>query len=379
MNKENRKKILFNTVNITNWIGGIYYVKNIINLIMHSEKLRTQYEIHLLVSSKNRDVFKEYENIIVIKEIDIRNNYLEGIYFVFYMLKNKIDYWYAVSSNIIERVLVSKAIFWIPDFQYLYFPEYFSSVEKKIRDHYARYISKKKNYLVLSSNAAYEDFREFYKNSESTCIVVHFTSDIVNIVSSISQDEEKEILKKYKLKRNNYIYIPNQFWQHKNHLVVLQMIEKYMSKRKSNVQFVFTGQMYDYRNKEYAELIERYFTKNELKDNIKNLGLIDRREQLIIMKNAMFLIQPSLFEGWGTVLEDAKVLDKRVILSDIKVHIEQKYEKCILFKKDSADDLMNKVIFFMGQPNTDNMNEGIKRFHRDSKEYARKLEKVFLK
>ena len=40
---------------------------------------------------------------------------------------------------------------------------------------------------------------------------------------------------------------------------------------------------------------------------------------------------------------------------------------------------MNKVIFFVGQPNTDNMNDGIKRFHRDSKEYARKLEKVFLK
>lgn len=43
--------------------------------------------------------------------------------------------------------------------------------------------------------------------------------------------------------------------------------------------------------------------------SIRLLGFVERTEQLCIMKNAAFIVQPSLCEGWGTVLEDAKVLD----------------------------------------------------------------------
>ena len=50
--------------------------------------------------------------------------------------------------------------------------------------------------------------------------------------------------------------------------------------------------------------------------SIRLLGFVERTEQLCIMKNAAFIVQPSLCEGWGTVLEDAKVLDKAVLLSD---------------------------------------------------------------
>jgi hypothetical protein len=41
------------------------------------------------------------------------------------------------------------------------------------------------------------------------------------------------------------------------------------------------------------------------------------------MNNCRAVIQPSLFEGWSTVVEDAKALNKWVILSDIAVHREQ--------------------------------------------------------
>ena len=65
------------------------------------------------------------------------------------------------------------------------------------------------------------------------------------------------------------------------------------------------------------------------------------------MKNSIFVLQPSLFEGWGTVVEDAKALDKIIVMSDIKVHYEQKNTKCIIFAKDNCDelaDIIDKVI-----------------------------------
>jgi hypothetical protein len=36
------------------------------------------------------------------------------------------------------------------------------------------------------------------------------------------------------------------------------------------------------------------------------------------MKNATAIMQPSLFEGWSTVIEDAKSLQVPVIASDLK-------------------------------------------------------------
>jgi glycosyltransferase involved in cell wall biosynthesis len=61
----------------------------------------------------------------------------------------------------------------------------------------------------------------------------------------------------------------------------------------------------------------------EIENQVKLLGFINREDQLCLMKNAVAIIQPSLFEGWSTVIEDAKALRAKVIASDINVHREQ--------------------------------------------------------
>jgi hypothetical protein len=50
------------------------------------------------------------------------------------------------------------------------------------------------------------------------------------------------------------------------------------------------------------------------------VGFIDRAEQTMLLKNAISIVQPSLFEGWSTVVEDAKALNQYMILSDIPVN-----------------------------------------------------------
>ena len=41
------------------------------------------------------------------------------------------------------------------------------------------------------------------------------------------------------------------------------------------------------------------------------------------MRASDAVLNPSLFEGWSTTVEEAKSLGKRVVLSDIPVHREQ--------------------------------------------------------
>ena len=116
-----------------------------------------------------------------------------------------------------------------------------------------------------------------------------------------------------------------------------------------------------------------------VKNNIKLLGFVGREEQLCIMKNARFIVQPSLCEGWGTVLEDAKVLDKRVLLSDIPVHREQKNEKCTLFDPHQPEQLADLIAGIAAQSGEEeNVEAGIANMYREALEYSKSLERVFL-
>jgi hypothetical protein len=51
------------------------------------------------------------------------------------------------------------------------------------------------------------------------------------------------------------------------------------------------------------------------------------------------LIQPSLFEGWSTVIEEARCMGKPMILSDFPVHLEQNPPKSKYFEKMSSKSL----------------------------------------
>ena len=56
------------------------------------------------------------------------------------------------------------------------------------------------------------------------------------------------------------------------------------------------------------------------------------------------LINPSLFEGWSTIVEEAKSLGKRIILSDINVHKEQNPDGGIYFPVHDAEKLAKIMI-----------------------------------
>jgi glycosyltransferase involved in cell wall biosynthesis len=128
--------------------------------------------------------------------------------------------------------------------------------------------------------------------------------------------------------------------------------------------------MSDYRNPEYIKEIKKLFSELSEVGKVVNLGFLDRLEQLVIMKNAEFLIQPSLFEGWGTVVEDAKVLDKTILLSDISVHKEQMNSKCILFSANDDDELAEAIVAELNNNHEDDSEKGIARMRKEALTYA---------
>ena len=97
------------------------------------------------------------------------------------------------------------------------------------------------------------------------------------------------------------------------------------------------------------------------------MGVIPREHQLGLMKHSLAVIQPSKFEGWSTVVEDAKSLQKQILLSNIPVHVEQMGDSAYYFEPDSAEQLKTLMRGFLTttlplKPIFDNYDDRIKMF-----------------
>ena len=175
--------------------------------------------------------------------------------------------------------------------------------------------------------------------------------------------EINQLLHKYRIKEK-YFFSPNQFWAHKNHIVTIKAV-KLLKDNGTDINVVFTGKMSDYRSPNYSAELVDYVKRNNLTENISFLGFIDRAEQLQLMKNAISVIQPSLFEGWSTVVEDAKSMNQHIILSDINVHREQTKFNRVFFDANNAEELaleMNKIWLNPPRITHHSYSESINRF-----------------
>ena len=109
---------------------------------------------------------------------------------------------------------------WQPDFQHKRLPQFFSAKERATRDA-AIAESRRWGNLLLSSHSAVADFRRYYPElaSVQTHVLQFSTASILDVVPM----SRAELETRYPV-HEPYFYLPNQFWQHKNHAVVIQAL-----------------------------------------------------------------------------------------------------------------------------------------------------------
>lgn len=331
------------------WIGGTYYILNLISAL---GSLPEERQPRITILSRNKSDFAAakktgYQFLKYYNPFDIKRNLPEAVINKigkFFTRKDIIDkrisakqidvLFPATNEACFERI--QNKVYWFPDFQHVFYPGFFKQEELKLRDKVIAEIAASFQKLVVSSNDARRHWEEFPVRKNCSVHVIPFAvshPDLTHVDIAAT-------LKEFDI-AGDYFIICNQFWQHKNHIIVLQAAAEIM-KQGLPVQFVFTGKEDDYRNPGYYETLLAYIKNNQL-SNIKLLGLIDRGKQLRLMQYSVAVIQPSLFEGWSTVIEDAKALGKKVIASDIPVNREQLKDDGLFFDPADKDGLAEKI------------------------------------
>ena len=260
---------------------------------------------------------------------------------------------------ILEKV---PKVYWIPDFQDRYYPHFFPSKTLEARKKNQESIAKSHHSLVLSSKDAEKDFRLFYPTARCKTIVLNFA-----VVHSDFVEVDSTPFKKNLLIHGSFFFSPNQFWQHKNHLVVLKAV-KILKNEGIEPIVIFSGKPIDERNPDYFSSLVTYVEENDLGENIKFAGFLERNLQLKLMQEAIAVIQPSLFEGWSTVIEDAKSMNQWVIASALAVHKDQLTANAIFFDPNTPEDLSKKMKALWGHcPPKEQLNyaDAITKFATD--------------
>ena len=262
------KKILFNGLGNRGWIGGIYYIKNIIFSCLQNKEITSKYELVLFIDEKHADIFEPFRGQIIIrvfgKEGKLKLAWAQAKQVWF----GGVKYCYALELNKTGKFFKNKGIFWIPDFQHKNLPEFFSKEELERKDANFLEMVMSDRPMVLSSFDAKNDLERFYPEHKCPVEVVHFVSYIEPEIKKITPKLEKNVAEKFGLHRN-YIYIPNQFWQHKNHIVMVKAIQLLLESGKlTDYDFVFTGNLEDYRNPEYINRLKGIMESETVKNNI---------------------------------------------------------------------------------------------------------------
>jgi glycosyltransferase involved in cell wall biosynthesis len=227
-----------------------------------------------------------------------------------------------------------KTLIWIPDFQHIHFPEMFSPDECQSRSSVIRNVAKKATRVVLISDAVKKDFDNFAPEYSKKAAVFPPLAYIEDSVYDMPPDV---VLKRYNLPEK-FIFLPNQFWKHKNHCLVLQAI-RLLREQGILVTLVCAGSAHDYRNPTFFSLLLRKISEWDLRDNVIYLGLIPHDDVLLLIRQSVCVINPSLFEGFGFSVDEARSVGKKLILSDIPPHREQNAPAAEYFDPSSKEDL----------------------------------------
>jgi glycosyltransferase involved in cell wall biosynthesis len=228
---------------------------------------------------------------------------------------------------------------WIADFQHRRLPQFFSPDEYRARELGFSCLTGASVKIVCSSRAVVEDFSEAYPAARDKAALLHFRAAIDRAwlrEAPLGTLERLEI-------SPPYVYLPNQFWIHKNHRLAFNAW-CHLRRLGHRIPLVCSGPTFDYRWPDHFRSLEQLVDEHDLTEDVRILGNIDRRDQVQLYRGARLVLQPSLFEGWSTTIEEARALGKPLAVSNLPVHHEQCGDAASYFECEDAEGLAALVV-----------------------------------
>jgi glycosyltransferase involved in cell wall biosynthesis len=172
-------------------------------------------------------------------------------------------------------------------------------------------------------------------NADRIFVLPLIPSQVIDL--KIDEKSQLNMLLKWNLKKNGFIYYPAQFWSHKNHYNLLQALKILLDEGYS-LKLVFSGS--DKGNLTYVkEVVDRL----EINDSVVFAGFVSEEEVFSLYKNALCMCMPTLLGPTNMPLLEAYYLDCPVVCSNLDGHREQMQERAIYFDPCNPKDIAESI------------------------------------
>lgn len=343
-------RIAFQNICQRGWIAGCHYLKN---LFLALDLLDAPIERYLIISGDDSD--DSYEML---------RPYLAGVlrYPPQRPFSERARYALQTRANLplgsvnpmeyllrdagIDAVFAAKSygadfslplMVWIADFQHLHLPQFFSEEESQRRSKQFATWSQQADRVVLSSQNALEDLRSFAPQQAEKARVMHFVAQVPE-----TTEDPAQVAATYHLPER-FIYLPNQFWAHKNHALVVAALAL-LKESHPEIVVVCSGNTIDTRQPMHFNHLLTRVAEAGVHAQFRALGMIPFPHILPLMRQSVAVLNPSLFEGWSTTVEEVKSLGKAILLSDIPVHREQNPPAATYFDPHNPQALADALV-----------------------------------
>ncbi len=222
------------------------------------------------------------------------------------------------------------------DLQEYYFPEFFTLQERIVRFVTTRFLSRKAQKIICESNYVKNDIKKFLKIEDKKIVVLPAPppANVMNI--QITEEQKLTVKQKYNLP-DNYIFYPAAFWQHKNHIKLVEAF-KILTVKHHDLHLVLSGS----KQKNYSSVVNKIVELN-LKDKVLLLGYIEYVDLPYLYLLSRMLIMPSLFESISIPIYEAFALKVPVCASNILAIPEQVSDAGLLFDPYDVNDIAEKI------------------------------------
>lgn len=228
----------------------------------------------------------------------------------------------------------TKVIWTLHDVQELHFPEYFTSYQRADRARgWVENISLGSHIIVSYQHIKDDILKYFELKSEyvTVCLLDMqnlWIDNVVDFKHDLSFNDSIPI---------KYFLYPANTWQHKNHRILVEAVNKLKTQGNDEIKFICTGHKTDYYYDEIVPLIDKY----DLHNNFHFIGLVEESVLLALYKNARCVVIPTMYEAGSFPLMESLLLNIPVICSNVTSLPEAIQNEKFLFNPLDLEYLSN--------------------------------------
>jgi glycosyltransferase involved in cell wall biosynthesis len=196
-------------------------------------------------------------------------------------------FWFVTPPPFVVDLASVSPIYNLAHLEFPWISDFGKNMEWQNREKYFRLLTSKSYKIIFTDNHHAQIAKQNYNLDSNKILIKSFPTPIIKCNLSLVAIEDT--LSRFNLLHIAYFIYPANFWEHKNHLFLIRVLQELMGKN-FDFKMIFTGSDPD----QYLSKIAKAVEDSGFSDRIKILNFVNRDDLVHLIKGSKGLVFPSL-------------------------------------------------------------------------------------